>query len=93
MGQQVTKRLLIYGRVQGVGYRYSMYYAAKNLGITGWVRNCRDGTVEAVAQGPEGAVNSFIEWAHQGPDLAKIDRVEVKEGTGEFPDFSVRETL
>jgi acylphosphatase len=90
---KVTKHLIIKGFVQGVGYRYSMYYAARNFQITGWVRNRRDGTVEAMAQGTEEAVQSFIEWAQKGPDLARVDQVQVLEGDGEFTEFSVKDTL
>ncbi|MCG3203631.1 MAG: Acylphosphatase [Elusimicrobia bacterium] len=88
-----TKHLLIKGEVQGVGYRMSMYYAAKRLGVAGWVRNRRDGTVEAMVQGETEAVESFIAWAHKGPDLARVDEVSVTEGAGEYSEFTVRNSI
>jgi acylphosphatase len=88
----ITKLLKIRGRVQGVGFRYSLYDAAKNLGVTGWVRNCRDGSVEVMVQGSETAVKSAIEWAKKGPDMAEIEHVDISEGSGEFKKFLIRET-
>ena len=70
-----------------------MFYAAKNFGVTGWVRNRRDGAVEAVAQGTEDAVRSFIEWAQRGPDLAQVESVEVSEAEGTFREFEIKETV
>ena len=87
---KLTKRLVVSGRVQGVGYRYSMHYAARNFGVTGWVRNRRDGTVEAVAQGEEPAVQAFIAWAWKGPGLAQVDNVAVEDAAGDFRDFEIR---
>lgn len=87
-----TKRLIVRGRVQGVGYRMSMLYSANNLGLKGWVRNRRDGSVEAMAQGPDADVQKFIEWAHRGPDLARVDSVDVLEGSGHFSQFEVKDT-
>lgn len=71
----------------------SMYYAAKRFDVKGWVRNCRDGSVEAMVHGSEENVSSFIDWAHKGPDLARVDEVIVSNGTGEFSEFSVRDNI
>ncbi|WP_426305764.1 acylphosphatase [Acidovorax facilis] len=73
----ITRHLLIRGRVQGVSYRWSMVQAAQQRGVQGWVRNRRDGSVEALATGPVEAVQSLIDWAHQGPAHARVDGVEV----------------
>jgi acylphosphatase len=75
---KITRRLKIYGRVQGVFFRESMRERAEQLKVTGWVRNCADGTVEAIAQGDAFAVGRLIEWAQRGPDAAKVDKVEIE---------------
>ena len=75
---KITRRLRIFGRVQGVSFRESMRERAEQLKVTGWVRNCADGTVEAIAQGDAFAVGRFIEWAQRGPDAAKVDKVEIE---------------
>jgi acylphosphatase len=61
-----------------VFFRESMRERAEQLEVTGWVRNCADGTVEAIAQGDAFAVGRLIEWAQCGPDAAKVDRVEIE---------------
>ena len=69
-------RLRIHGRVQGVFFRYHARERAHSLGLSGWVRNRPDGSVEAVVEGPRDAVERFVAWAHQGPPSAEVDRVE-----------------
>lgn len=75
----MARRLRIHGRVQGVWYRGSATAEASRLGLSGWVRNRGDGTVEAIAIGPLAAVDAFIAWAHHGPSNARVSRVEVFE--------------
>lgn len=84
---RITKHLIIRGRVQGVGYRESMRQEAKRLGISGWVRNRRDGSVEAMIQGEEAAIKALIAWAWQGPPAAKVSSVDVARGHGDYVDF------
>ena len=82
-----ARHLVIHGRVQGVGFRASLAWEAQKLGLTGWVRNRRDGTVEAMIQGSDEAGATMIAWARRGPPGARVDRVEVELGSGEFSDF------
>jgi acylphosphatase len=70
--------LRIQGRVQGVGYRDAMVAAAQSLGITGWVRNRADGSVEALVQGDEKTIESIIEWAKRGPTFARVSSLTAK---------------
>ncbi len=71
-----TIRLRIRGRVQGVGFRDAMSCEAERLGVTGWVRNCADGDVEAVAQGGAAALDALLAWARCGPPAARVERVD-----------------
>jgi len=80
----VTRHLRISGRVQGVGYREALRSEARGRGVSGWVRNRRDGTVEAVVQGSAEAVESLIVWARRGPPAARVQEVEVAEAAGEL---------
>ena len=72
-----SRHVVVAGRVQGVGFRDGMARAAARAGISGWVRNRREGTVEAVLQGSAAAVDSVITWARRGPPAARVDGVEV----------------
>ena len=84
--------LRIRGRVQGVFYRASTAEQARALGLTGWVRNVPDGSVEVVAEGPEEAVGALETWCHRGPPGASVRAVEARRepASGEFDAFSVR---
>lgn len=73
--------------MQGVGYRYYLEYKARRFGVTGWVRNRIDGSVEAVIQGDEEAVDAVIARARRGPPRAQVADVQVTETDGEFTDF------
>jgi acylphosphatase len=85
-------RLEIRGRVQGVGYRWSMAEEARRLGIRGWVRNRRDGSVEATVAGSRDAVERMVVWARRGPKPALVEAVQVFESEGVFETFEQRST-
>ncbi|SEB47065.1 acylphosphatase [Arthrobacter woluwensis] len=68
-------RLLITGRVQAVGYRFAMCQAAEEIGVSGWVRNRADGSVEAEAEGDPKRLADLVAWAHHGPRWARVDAV------------------
>ena len=75
--------LKISGRVQGVYYRASALQEAQSLGLTGWVMNCADGSVEALAEGEKQKLERLIAWCHQGPEGARVSQVEVRWATAQ----------
>jgi acylphosphatase len=85
-----TLRLHIEGRVQGVWFRESMRGEAERLGVSGWVRNLADGSVEAVVQGPGTAVEAIVAWAHRGPPAARVAKVTIGDAEGEYRGFEKR---
>jgi acylphosphatase len=82
----IKRRLRITGKVQGVGFRYSLQEQADRLGITGWVRNRRDGDVEALVAGDAAAVEAVIAWARRGPRGARVTEIHIEEAGGAEPD-------
>lgn len=88
-----VRHLLITGRVQGVAYRAGMAREAQALGITGWVRNRADGSVEAMVAGTEEQVAAMIAWARRGPPAADVAHVAVELGSGSFGNFELRLSL
>ncbi|MEE9273706.1 MAG: acylphosphatase [bacterium] len=85
-------RLRVLGRVQGVWFRASAREAARRLGLTGWVRNLPDGSVELVAEGGAEALEALRAWCRRGPPHAQGEEVRAEAGaaTGEFSGFEVR---
>ena len=88
---EIRIRLIIEGRVQGVWFRDSTRREAGRLGLTGWVRNRADGTVEVLAEGPEERVRQLVAWCHHGPPHAGVSRVHETEEVwqGEFGAFDI----
>lgn len=84
--------LHIRGRVQGVGFRYSTQRQALLLGLTGWVRNCLDGSVEALAEGDRQELEQWIDWCRHGPPGAHVTALEVEWRTPgqDLPSFEIR---
>lgn len=85
-------RVMITGRVQGVGFRASCQRQAVALGLTGWVRNCWNGAVEAVFEGPADSVDRMVTWCRHGPPMAEVEGVSVTEVVDGAPhsSFSIR---
>jgi acylphosphatase len=75
----VRRRVVVHGRVQGVGFRYSLARAAETRRVAGWARNRSDGTVEAVFEGEPKAVESLVRLCREGPRGAEVERVDVFE--------------
>lgn len=90
----VQVQVIISGKVQGVWFRASTQEKAEELGITGWVKNTREGTVEALFEGDENKVQQLIRWCHQGPPRAQVTTVEVTKkrhvAGPAFDTFSIR---
>ena len=81
MSNRVIRHIIVRGRVQGVGYRAFVEDEARQRGLQGWVRNRRDGSVEAVFAGPAGDVEAAIEACRRGPFSAQVSAVDQREGT------------
>ena len=84
-------RLFVTGKVQGVFFRQSLKVMAKKNNVFGWVKNLKDGIVEAVLEGDEENISRIIEWAHGGPANARVEDVEIRNEkfTAEFSKFDV----
>lgn len=89
----MTRRvhIIVQGRVQGVCYRMYTCEEARRLGLTGWVRNLRDGTVEVVAEGPADSLGNLAAWCRTGPSYARVTNLteEYSDATGEFDSFTI----
>ena len=91
MENNVRAHAIISGRVQGVFFRMETMRAAQRIGVSGWVRNLRDGTVEAVFEGDETRIDAMINWCKEGSPHAHVTDVKVdrEEYTGEFDRFEI----
>jgi acylphosphatase len=91
VSEKVRRRVVVRGQVQGVFFRDSARRRASQMGVAGWVRNCPDGTVEAVFEGDPDSVAAMVDWSRRGPRGADVDRVEESEEAPEgLTGFSVR---
>jgi acylphosphatase len=79
----VAKRVVVHGSVQGVFFRETMRRKAESRGVTGWVRNCPDGTVQALFEGDAEAVEAMVAFAREGPRAASVERVDVDDAAPE----------
>jgi acylphosphatase len=80
MSNHVIRHIIVRGRVQGVGYRAFVEHEAQRRGLHGWVRNRRDGSVEAVFAGPQAAVEAMIDTCRRGPSSARVSELTQPEG-------------
>ena len=89
--KKIRAHAVITGRVQGVFFRMETKRAADRAGVSGWVRNKRDGNVEALFEGDEGSVKSVLEWCREGPPFGYVKRVDVEfeDYKGEFKKFKI----
>lgn len=86
-----TKRIKVFGKVQGVYFRASTMEKAKMLGLSGWCKNKEDGSVEIVAEGKPELMQQLIDWCHHGPESAEVNNVLVEEiESGGFDAFEIR---
>jgi len=78
--------------VQGVGFRYATAHEAERLGLTGWVRNCPDGSVETEFQGERESLDAMLAWCERGPALARVDRVQPSwlDADADYASFTVK---
>jgi acylphosphatase len=92
MNKKKAVHAIISGRVQGVFFRMETRRVAERLGVNGWVRNCPDGTVEAVFEAVPEKVDRMIEWCRNGPPMASVSDVIINpiKKTGEYKGFSIR---
>jgi acylphosphatase len=88
----VRVRIVVRGRVQGVGFRYATVTEARRLGLAGWARNLPDGSVEILAEGAPAAVEALVAWCGHGPPSARVDTVHhaAVEGGDAMQPFGVR---
>jgi acylphosphatase len=86
MSKKMVKQIKISGRVQGVGFRYFTYKIAQEYGITGWVKNCTDGSVEALIAGEESDVEKMMKAISRSPAMAHVNRITELSSGVEIPD-------
>jgi len=91
MSDKIRSHVVIAGKVQGVCFRMETKRVAESYNVSGWVRNNRNGTVEAIFEGEKGDVASVIEWCKKGPSHSKVSRVDIAEEnyTGDFCGFDI----
>lgn len=87
----IRAHIIVEGNVQKVFYRLKTRDEAIELGLTGWIKNQKDGTVEAVFEGPENLVKEIILWCKSGPKLAQVKNLKVtyEKATNDFKDFTI----
>ncbi len=90
--EKIRAHVIIHGLVQGVYFRASTREEAARLGLTGWVRNLPDGSVEAVFEGEKKKVEEIVGWCHKGPSGARVSKVDIswEPYTGRFSRFEIR---
>jgi acylphosphatase len=89
--KSIARHIIVYGRVQGVGFRYFVRHWGNRLGLKGNVRNCPDSTVEILAEGDAPAMREFIKAVEKGPPVARVERLEIQdlEPSGDYSSFLI----
>ena len=89
---EMTYHIFIYGRVQGVGFRFFALKEALEEGVRGWVRNNYDGSVEMVVQGLDAKLDAFVDRIERGNDLSIVECIDIREyeGSQEFESFEIK---
>ena len=86
------RRVIVHGLVQGVGFRWSCLRQAERLGVTGWVRNASDGSVELSVHGDDAATSAMLDWLRAGPPGANVESIEQRDDTDPPPRrFEIRD--
>ena len=95
MSEKIRAHIFVSGRVQGVFFREKTKKTAEKLKVTGWVKNLRDGRVEAIFEGEKDKVEKMVDWARKGPFWAKVDSLELvyDDYVGECQEFEIRYDL
>ena len=91
MDDKVNARVIISGRVQGVCFRMETKQAAERLGVSGWVKNLADGTVEALFEGKKSGVDAVLSWCEKGPPMSVVTNMDIEWGnySGRFKRFDI----
>ena len=91
--ENISARLLIRGKVQGVYFRFNMQQIAKSNSVVGWVRNLSDGRVEAFLEGNKDSVKTVVEWSKIGPENSRVDEVTIDYGQflGKYHNFAIQD--
>ena len=90
----MSVHLIVQGKVQGVWFRAGTQEQAKHLGLSGWVKNCPDGTVEIHAEGEKETLEKFVDWCRKGPPAAQVSTLEIEcVKPQRLTDFEIRATL
>ncbi|MCX6012483.1 MAG: acylphosphatase [Chloroflexi bacterium] len=92
MPDKISIHIVVHGTVQGVGFRYFVESQASRLGLTGFVRNIADGSVEVIGEGEKGKLEALVKRVSQGSELARVTGIDIQwsKNSGQFPSFTIK---